>query len=71
MGFVVAEDGIRLFYEEYGEGENVILSGQIGFYPEGMHRAMARKENGTRRCESHKKTAPCAGEDSGGSRSYA
>ena len=43
MGYVVAEDGIRLFYEEYGEGENVILSGQIGFYPEGMHRAMARR----------------------------
>ena len=32
---------ISLFYEEYGKGDNIILSAQVGFYHRGMHQRMA------------------------------
>ena len=43
QGFIQTKDGLRLHYEEYGEGAQVILSAQIGFYPGGMQQALAAK----------------------------
>ena len=40
-GFVHTDDNIDLYYEEYGTGGNVIISAQVGFYPEGMQQALA------------------------------
>lgn len=42
-GHVQIEDNISLFYEEFGEGDHYILSGQVGFYHRGMHQEMAEK----------------------------
>lgn len=42
MGYITTKDGLRLYYEEYGEGERVILSAQVGFYPKGMQQELAR-----------------------------
>lgn len=39
--FVDIDDKINLYYEEYGEGDNYIMSAQIGFYPKGMQQKMA------------------------------
>ena len=33
---ILAEDDIRLHYDEYGTGSRVILSAQVGFYPKGL-----------------------------------
>ena len=41
MSFVTAKDGIKLYYEEYGEGNRIIISAQVGFYPHGMQQALA------------------------------
>ena len=41
MGYIQINDKIKLFYEEYGKGEDVIMSAQIGFYPKGMQQRMA------------------------------
>ena len=41
MGYVTAKDDVRLFYEEYGAGDRVIISAQAGFYPAGMQQALA------------------------------
>ena len=42
MGHVVTNDGVMLHYEEYGEGDRIILSAQAGvFYPHGIHQALA------------------------------
>ena len=41
MGSIAAKDGIRLHYEEYGGGDNVLLSAQAGFSPAGMQQALA------------------------------
>ena len=43
MGYVVTEDGLRLYYEEYGTGDRVIISAQVGFYPKGSQQTMAEK----------------------------
>ena len=42
-GSILAKDGVRLHYEEYGDGGRIILSAQVGFYPEGMQQALAEK----------------------------
>lgn len=41
MGTVITPDNIKLHYDEYGSGDNVIITAQIGFPPRGMHTAMA------------------------------
>ena len=41
MGYVQINDEIQLFYEEFGSGDEVILSAQVGFYPKGMQQRMA------------------------------
>lgn len=41
MGFVQINENIRLYYEEYGEGNNYVLSAQVGFYPVGMQQRLA------------------------------
>ncbi len=44
MGWFETEDGIRLHYEELGEGEKTILCAQAGFfYPHGIHEALAER----------------------------
>ena len=40
-GSIRTKDGIRLHYDEYGEGERIILSAQAGFAPCGMQQALA------------------------------
>lgn len=41
MGYLQISEKISLFYEEYGQGENYILSAQVGFYPKGMQQKLA------------------------------
>lgn len=41
-GYIEVEESISLYYEEYGEGDNIIISMQVGFYPKGMHQYMAK-----------------------------
>ena len=41
MGYINIEENLKLFYEEYGQGDNYILSAQVGFYPKGMQQKMA------------------------------
>ena len=43
MGYISVSEDIRLFYEEYGTGDRVILSAQVGFYPKGMQQELARQ----------------------------
>ncbi|MBO4399209.1 MAG: alpha/beta hydrolase [Lachnospiraceae bacterium] len=43
MGYISTEDGLKLYYEEYGSGDEVILSAQVGFYPKGMQQELARR----------------------------
>ena len=38
---VLTADGITLHYEEYGTGDRVILSAQVGFYPKGLQQSLA------------------------------
>lgn len=40
-GYMQIDEKITLFYEEFGSGDNYILSAQIGFYHPGMQDAMA------------------------------
>ncbi len=42
-GYITTKDGSQLYYEEYGEGDRVILSAQVGFYPKGMQQELARR----------------------------
>ena len=35
------KDNYRIHFDEYGSGENVILSAQVGFYPHGMQQFLA------------------------------
>lgn len=42
MGYVEINKDIKLFYEEFGEGDNIILSAQVGFYHPGMQDYMAK-----------------------------
>ena len=41
MGYVDIDGKIKLFYEEFGQGDNYILSAQVGFYPKGMQQKLA------------------------------
>ena len=41
MSFVTAKDNVKLYYEEYGQGDRIIISAQVGFYPHGMQQALA------------------------------
>ena len=43
MGYIVSEDGLRLYYEEHGTGDKVIISAQVGFYPKGLQQALAER----------------------------
>ncbi len=43
MGEFLTKDGKKLHYDEYGEGERVIISAQVGFYPKGMQQEQARR----------------------------
>lgn len=40
---VQTADGLSLHYDEYGTGDRVILSGQVGFYPKGLHQSLAKQ----------------------------
>jgi pimeloyl-ACP methyl ester carboxylesterase len=42
MAYIETKDGIQLHYEEYGSGDRVILSAQVGFYPKGMQQYLAQ-----------------------------
>ena len=41
MGLFTTKDGIGIHYDEYGSGDKVILSAQVGFYPKGMQQYLA------------------------------
>ena len=41
--FIKTKDDLQLFCEEFGKGDKMIISAQVGFYPEGMHEAMAKR----------------------------
>ena len=41
MGYVEIDEKIKLFYEEYGGGDDYILSAQVGFFHKGMQQKMA------------------------------
>lgn len=40
-GHVKVDENISLYYEEYGKGDNVVISAQVGFYHRGMQQRMA------------------------------
>ena len=42
MSYFQTDDNIKLYYEEYGTGDKVILSAQVGFYPKGMQQMLAK-----------------------------
>lgn len=42
MAAITTKDGISLHYDEYGSGDRVILSAQVGFYPKGMQQYLAQ-----------------------------
>jgi len=42
-GDIRTKDGIRLHYDEYGTGDRIVLSAQVGFYPSGVQQALAEK----------------------------
>ena len=41
MAHITTKDGIKLHYDEYGSGDRVIISAQVGFCPEGMQQLLA------------------------------
>ena len=43
MHFGEIEPGIKLAFEEFGWGDKYVLSAQMGFYPHGLHQALAFK----------------------------
>ena len=43
MGSAQTKDGLTLHYDEYGSGDRIILSAQVGFYPDGMQQALAKR----------------------------
>lgn len=44
MGDFYSSDGFRLHYEEYGEGDQLVISAMAGFfYPFGLQQALAQK----------------------------
>lgn len=42
MAHFTAKDGIEIHYDEYGTGEKIIISAQVGFYPKGMQQYLAK-----------------------------
>lgn len=40
--YVKVDENIDIYYEEFGTGDNYIMSAQIGFYPDGMQQQMAK-----------------------------
>lgn len=40
--YVAVDENINIYYEEFGTGDNYIMSAQIGFYPDGMQQQMAK-----------------------------
>lgn len=42
MGYLKIDDKITLYYEEFGSGDKVILSAQVGFYPKGMQQRLGQ-----------------------------
>ncbi len=43
MGYLETKDGCRLYYEELGTGDRVVISAQVGFYPRGMQQELAKR----------------------------
>lgn len=43
MGSFQTEDGIQLHYDEYGAGNRIILSAQVGFDPAGIQQELAKQ----------------------------
>ncbi len=44
MGEFVTRDHVRLYYEEFGSGDRIVLSAMAGrFYPDGVQQALARR----------------------------
>ena len=43
MGSFSVDSKISLYYEEYGKGDRIILSAQVGFYPKGLQQALAKE----------------------------
>ena len=43
MAYFSVDNKISLYYEEYGKGDKVILSAQVGFYPKGLQQALAKE----------------------------
>ena len=43
MAYMQINEAITLYYEEYGAGDRIVLSAQVGFYPEGMQQALAKQ----------------------------
>ena len=43
MAFFSVDGKINLYYEEYGEGDRIVISAQVGFYPKGMQKALAKE----------------------------
>ena len=41
MGYIKIDEEVTLFYEEFGSGDNYILSSQAGFYKKGMQQYLA------------------------------
>ncbi len=41
MSHIRINEKVNLLYEEYGQGDDYILSAQVGFYPKGMQQKMA------------------------------
>ena len=41
MANIITKDGITIHYDEYGTGDKIILSAQVGFYPKGMQQYLA------------------------------
>lgn len=40
--YVQIDEKIKVYYEEYGQGDNYIMSAQVGFYSKGMQQQMAK-----------------------------
>ncbi|MBO4508481.1 MAG: alpha/beta fold hydrolase [Spirochaetaceae bacterium] len=43
MSYIQVDEKTKLYYEEYGTGDKVILSAQVGFYPKGMQQSLSQK----------------------------
>ena len=43
MSYISIGEDVQLYYEEYGTGDRVIFSAQVGFYPKGMQQELAKQ----------------------------